>query len=117
MAKARKKISKPVWLKYSESEVKDIILSLIKKTPELTSEKIGLILRDSYGIPTTRIYNFKISAVLKEAGVHRSADLVNLEKKEKGLENHLSKNKKDMKTARSLITIKSRLKRLKECLA
>ena len=42
-----KKIEKPVWLKYTEQEIKDIILSIAKKQPELTAEKIGLILRDN----------------------------------------------------------------------
>ena len=54
--KSSKTIEKPVWLKYTEKEVKEIVLAIAKKQPETTAEKIGLILRDSYGIPKTRIY-------------------------------------------------------------
>ena len=56
------KLAKPVWLKYTEKEVKEIILNIIKKQPEITSEKIGLILRDTFGIPKTKIYGFKIGS-------------------------------------------------------
>ena len=58
------KLEKPVWLKYTEKEVIDIILKLAEKG--LTTEKIGLTLRDQYGIPKVKIYNLKISKVLKK---------------------------------------------------
>ena len=66
MPKAKKtsKIEKPVWLKYTKEEVKAIVLKLADKG--LTAEKIGLTLRDQYGIPKAKIYNLKISKILKE---------------------------------------------------
>jgi ribosomal protein S15P/S13E len=114
---ARSTFKKPVWLKYTEDEVKGIILKLAEKDEKITAEKIGLILRDNYGIPSTRIYNFKIGQVLKAAGKYESPDLKNLEAKNAKLMAHLSKNKQDKKTGRSLIITKAKLKILKENLA
>ena len=42
-AKKSSKTEKPLWLKYSEEEVKSIVLKLANKG--LTAEKIGLVLR------------------------------------------------------------------------
>jgi ribosomal protein S15P/S13E len=116
MPKTKKLDKKPIWLKYTEQEVKDIILNLIKKDPNLTSEKIGLILRDSYGIPKTNIYDFKISHILKQAKLYKNPDLKNLTIKTEKLSKHLEKNKQDKRTARSLIITKAKLKKTKEYL-
>jgi ribosomal protein S15P/S13E len=111
MASAKKSLKKPVWLKYTEDEVREIILKIVEKSPELTSEKIGLILRDNYGIPSTRIYNFKISEVLKKAGKYKCADLKNLEAKKANLESHTKTHIHDQRTKRSLIITKAKLKK------
>src|SRR3972149_6288165 len=103
MVKTKKTYMKPVWLKYTEQEVKDIILKIAERNPNITSEKIGLILRDTYGIPKTKIYRLKISDVLKEKNLYKNPDLKNLEEKILKIENHLEKHKKDKKTKRSLI--------------
>ena len=110
-------LKKPVWLKYTEEEVKEIILKLVEKSPELTAEKIGLILRDNYGIPKTKIYGFKISHVLKQANKYVSPDHKNLMAKAAKLEVHIKKNKGDKKTGRSYIITKAKLKKTKEYLA
>ena len=60
--KQSEELEKPVWLKYTEEEVKAIIQKLAGQG--LTSEKIGLILRDQYGIPKVKIYKIKIKDVL-----------------------------------------------------
>ena len=117
MMNAKKQLKKPVWLKYAETEVKEIILKLAEKDKTLTAEKIGLILRDNYGIPKTKIYGFKISQVLKEANKYESPDLKNLEKKTQKLEKHLAKNHGDKRTGRSLIITKAKLKLTKDYLA
>ncbi len=62
--KLKNKLEKPVWLKYTKEEVEAIILKLANKN--LTSEKIGLVLRDQYGIPGARLYGIKIKQVLVE---------------------------------------------------
>lgn len=113
----KKAIKKPVWLKYTETEVKEIIFRIVEKNPEITSEKIGLILRDNYGIPKTRVYGFKISQVLRENNNYKSPDLNNLREKAEKLKKHIIKNKGDKKTGRSLIITKAKLKKVESYLA
>ena len=114
--KTEKKIEKPVWLKYTEKEVEDIILNIVKNQPELTSEKIGLILRDTYGIPKTKIYGIKISEVLKKAGQYQDPTLINLEKKTEKIESHLEKNKQDKRAMREKARVFSQLRKIKKYL-
>jgi small subunit ribosomal protein S15 len=113
MARAKKqenkKIEKPVWLTYTEEEVKAIILKLSEKG--LTAEKIGLVLRDQYGIPKVKIYNLKISKVLKEKDKYIDPDIKNLDKKLEKVITHYKKNKQDKRAERSLIITKSRSKK------
>jgi small subunit ribosomal protein S15 len=108
MAKSNK-IEKPVWLKYTEKEVEAIILKLADKG--MTSEKIGLTLRDQYGIPKTKIYNIKISKVLKEKGKFVEPTTTNLKAKLEKVIGHYKKNKQDKKAERSLIITKAKLKK------
>jgi len=117
MVTTKTKITKPVWLKYTEKEVKDIIVAIAKKDPEITAEKIGLILRDTYGIPKTKIYKLKIGKVLKEAGLYQEPNLKNLTTKTEKLEAHIKKNNQDKRTKRSLTITKAKLKKTKEYLA
>ena len=108
MAKLKtKEIEKPLWLKYSEEEVKALILKLADKG--LTAEKIGLILRDTYGIPRVNVYGLKIKEVLQER--FQEPTLINLERKVSTLETHVQKNKQDKKSKRSLIISKAKLKK------
>jgi ribosomal protein S15P/S13E len=117
MATAKSTLKKPVWLKYVDSEINEIILKIIEKNPTLTAEKIGLVLRDNYGIPQTKIYSIKISEVLKKAGKYNSPDLENLKNKVKKLEMHLKKNKQDKRTERALIITRAKLKKVEDYLA
>jgi len=110
-------LEKPVWLKYTEQEVKDIILAIAKKDPSLTTEKIGLILRDTYGIPRTHLYNFKISQVLKSTDSYKNPDQKNIKKKVEKLTKHYEKNKQDKKTHRSLMITRAKLKKINDYLA
>lgn len=106
------KSSKPVWLKHTDKEVKEIILKLAKKG--LTSEKIGLALRDTYGIPKTKIYKIKISRVLKENNIYEAPDIKNLSAKLEKLKKHIEKNQQDKKTKRAHIITFAKLKKQKE---
>ena len=117
MAKTQVQLKKPIWLKYTEAEVREIILKTHEKNPELTSEKIGIILRDNYGIPKAKIYGINISQVLKEANKYENPDLKNLETKTSNLNKHLLKNKHDQRTARSFIITQAKLKKVKDYLA
>lgn len=102
-------LEKPVWLKYTEEEVKAIILKLANKG--LTSEKIGLVLRDQYGIPKVKIYNIKIKKVLEEHKKYQDPNVLNLIANTERIEAHYLKNKQDKKSHRSLIISKAKLKK------
>ncbi len=91
---------KPVWLKFNDKDIEAIILKLSKQG--LTSEKIGLALRDTYGIPRAKILGKKISRVLKENNLYEDTDLANLEKKQQVIKSHIEKHKKDEKAKRAL---------------
>ena len=110
--KTTKKIEKPVWLKYTKDEVEAIILKLSDKG--LTTEKIGLTLRDQYGIPKVKIYDLKISKVLKEKFTEPTK--INLQKKLEKIKEHYKKNKQDKKSERSLMITKAKLKKIKDYL-
>src|SRR3989344_5895759 len=109
MSKTKKpsKIEKPVWLKYTEEEVKAIVLKLADKG--LTAEKIGLVLRDQYGIPKVKIYNLKISKILKER--FQEPTNINLKNKLQKIISHYNKNEQDKKAGLSLIITKAKLKK------
>jgi small subunit ribosomal protein S15 len=114
----RKKIQesikeKPVWLKYTEDEVKAIILKLANKGN--TAEKIGLILRDQYGIPNVKLYNLRIKKVLGDK--YKDPNVINLRKKVENIEEHNKQFKHDEKANRSLNISKAFLKKRESYLA
>ena len=112
MSKSKKIIEKPVWLKYTKKEVEAIILKLANK--KITSEKIGLILKDQYGIPKVKLYGIKIKSILKER--YQDPNIINLKKKTGKIEEHFKKNKQDKKAERSLIITRANLKKREEYL-
>lgn len=115
MAKINKQIlDKPVWLKYTAEEIKKIILKLSDKG--LSSEKIGLVLRDQYGIPKVKIYNLKIGKILKDEGNYDEPSKTNLNNKVDKIINHYKKNKQDKNAERSLIITKAKLKKIEDYL-
>jgi len=106
---SEKGIEKPVWLKYTAEEVKAIILKLANKG--MTAEKIGLTLRDQYGIPKTKLYGFKIKKIIKENKEYEEPTNKNLKTKLQKIIGHYKKNKQDKKAERSLIITKAKLKK------
>lgn len=107
--KTSKKIEKPVWLKYTKEEVEEIILKLADKG--LTAEKIGLVLRDQYGIPKVKIYDIKIGKILKEKQKYQEPTNKNLKTKLQKIIEHYKKNKQDKNSERSLMITKAKLKK------
>ncbi|MEK6862055.1 MAG: 30S ribosomal protein S15 [Nanoarchaeota archaeon] len=101
-------LKKPIWLKYTKEEIEDIILKLAEKG--LTAEKIGLMLKNQYGIPRVRLYGLKIGKIM--GGKFKEPTLANLEKKSKKIDEHVKKNKHDRKANRALTITKAKLKRI-----
>ena len=101
------RLEKPVWLKYSENEVRSIILKLADKG--LTAEKIGLVLKDQYGIPKVKLYNFSIKDVLKDK--FQEPTIINLQKKVEKITAHNERYKNDKKAGRAMMITKAKLKK------
>lgn len=105
---------KPYWLKFEPKEVEELVVKMARQG--IDSAKIGLILRDSYGIPSVKtITGKKIQQILKENKIEtQPLELVSLEKKLKSLKKHLEKNKKDMTAKRGLQLTEAKIRRLKK---
>ena len=59
--------SKPEWIEYSTEEIEELILKLTKEGN--STSKIGVILRDQYGIPDVKlITGMKITKILEKHG-------------------------------------------------
>ena len=103
----------PLWVRYKAKEVELLVTKLAKEAN--TSSKIGLILRDSYGIPDVKILVGKsITDILKEKKLNKDIpeDLMALVKKNILVQKHLDANKKDMVAKRGLQLTESKIKRL-----
>lgn len=103
----------PGWVSYKPEEIKALVLKLAKQG--FSSSKIGLILRDSYGIPDVKMNTKqKITKILKENKVYPSIpeDIQNLIKQATKVKKHLENNKKDEVSKRGLTLINSKIQRL-----
>jgi len=109
------KAEKPLWLKLKADEVERIIIDLAKKG--MSTAKIGLVLRDSFGVPNIRlITGKKIEKILDEHGLAKKEvrEIVDLEKRAKALKKHLDKNKKDTRAKRGLQLTEAKIRRLQK---
>jgi len=107
-AKTKPKVS--IKKKLSKDEIKDIIIGLAKQG--ISQEKIGLILRDSYGVPNSKSIG-KMSNILKQSGIAKlPSDLMHLIKNLNTLEKHFEKNKQDKVAKRSIQLTKSKIRKL-----
>src|SRR3989338_410320 len=110
--KPLKKIT-PTWIRYKEKELEFLILKLAKegKSPS----QIGMMLRDTYGIPSTRVITKKrITNILKEKKIlpEIPEDLMALIKKSVLITKHLKENSKDETAKRGLVLTESKIGRL-----
>ena len=112
--KQDKKTEKPVWLKYTADEVRGIIIKLGNKG--MTAEKIGLTLRDQYGIPKVKLFGFKIKQILDEKEKYEDPNVHNLKKNLDRIITHYKKHKGDKKAERSLIITRAKLKKREDYL-
>ena len=105
-------IKKPTWLKLKEDELKKIISDLAPQGKQ--PAQIGLILRDQYGVPTTKLYGKKLKQYLKELGIDSNPELENAEKKFQRLKEHLKTNITDRKAKHKLQKAQTRVNILKK---
>lgn len=114
-AKSTKPIHKstPSWVRYKDKEVEMIVTKLAKegKSPS----QIGLILRDSYGIPDIKtLIGESITQIMekKDVASKMPADMTDLIKKAIAVRKHLEENGQDKTAKRGLILTESKIKRL-----
>ena len=101
------------WVTYSPKEVEEIVLKLSRQG--MQSAKIGLVLRDQYGIPSVKAVKSKpVTTILKsnKAYPELPEDMLNLLKKAVNLRFHLQKSRKDYTSYRGLELTESKIRRL-----
>lgn len=104
---------KHTWQSYDKNEIKQLIVKLAKA--QNSSSKIGLILRDSYGIPDVKqAAGATITKILAEEKLlpKLPEDMLDLVKKYIKITKHLGSNKKDRPSLRGMQLTESKIKRL-----
>lgn len=107
------KKTEPVWLRYGSKETEQLVIKLSKAGK--TASEIGIILRDSYGIPSVKtVTKKKVNQILNENSLMPKLpyDLLALIKKEIALMKHVDVNKKDMTAMRGITLTDSKIRRL-----
>ncbi len=103
----------PSWPTMSKKELEMLIVKLIKEGNN--ASKIGIMLRDSYGIPDARVVLGRtIGAVIDEKKLTPKLpdDISSLMRRTIVLRKHLELNRKDMPAKRGLQLTESKIKRL-----
>lgn len=105
--------SAPAWVPMLPREVESKVVELAKegKQPAV----IGLILRDSYGIPSVQeVTGKKVVQILRDAGITGKLpqDLQNLVRRAIHLQEHLSGNTNDLHNLRGLELMEARIRGL-----
>ena len=106
---------KPSWLKLDKKKIEELIIKFHKEGK--SASEIGMILRDSYGVPSIKfLTNKKTKQILIEKGFkeikENPEDLMDLIKRTVALKKHFEKNKKDMTAKRGLQLTESKIHRL-----
>lgn len=100
----------PSWCRYTSEEVEALVIKLAREGN--SQSKIGVILRDQYGIPLTKTVTGKgVSDILKENNLSPSVpeDLDALLRKAAQLLAHLNRNRSDAYNRRSVQVIESKI--------
>lgn len=103
----------PEWMTYSADEVEEVIEKLAKGGN--SPSKVGLILRDQYGIPQVSAITGKtVTRILKEKKLAYKIpeDLRNLIQRATNLRRHLKDHGKDKHSSYGLKLIESKIHRL-----
>jgi small subunit ribosomal protein S15 len=95
------KPKKPEWIKMKAAELEKIVVDLYKEGN--STAKIGLILRDKYGVPKAKLLGRKITKILNEAKVALRSEKQVIESGIAKLNAHIAKNKHDQPAKKRLI--------------
>jgi len=104
---------KLTWIRYDPKTIEQLVVKLARagNKPSI----IGLILRDTYGVPDVKsLTNKSITQILKENNLLTKLpeDLISLIKKDIQIMKHLELHKKDMPAKRGLLLTESKINRL-----
>ncbi len=102
----------PEWALLDAGEVGDTVLAL--RNQGLTPSRIGMALRDRYGVPSARLAGKRVTEFLAEKGAAPKIpeDLAALLGRAVRLHKHLSSFKKDTHNRRNLRRVESKIRRL-----
>lgn len=103
----------PSWIRYKAKEVELLIAKLAKDGK--SSSQIGLLLRDTYGIPNAHALCGKsISSILNEKKLMPDVpeDMTAMFRRYAAIRKHLENNKHDQTAARGLHLAESKINRL-----
>lgn len=103
----------PEWVPLTSAEIEAKVGELAKEGH--TSARIGLILRDQYGVPLTKTVTGKsVTQIMKDNGDMGPLpeDLTNLMRKAVRIGEHLNHNPKDIHNQRGLQLVEAKILRL-----
>ena len=101
------------WVIYKPKEIEELVIKLSKQ--DMAPSKVGLILRDSYGIPDVKLLTKKkITKILETNNIKPNLpeDLTSLIKRQIEILKHLENNHKDQTAKRGLRLTESKINRL-----
>jgi len=105
--------TQPAWIPLKSKEIEMLIVKLARDG--FSASKIGIALRDEYGVPSVKqITTKRISEILleKQLRVDIPEDLMALMRRAVLVRKHMSENKKDMTAKRGLQLTESKIRRL-----
>ncbi len=105
----------PEWVNQTPEEIESKIVELAKQG--LSSAMIGTTLRDTYGIPSTKlIIKQKITDIMRRENVYPEypEDFRNLVRRALALRRHLDGHPKDLHSRYGLQKIESKIRRLQK---
>ncbi len=105
--------TKKTWVRYGKKEIELLIPKLAKAGNN--SAKIGIVLRDMYGIPDIKqIIGRSVSDVLKENKLEAEIpdDLMSLMRRSILIKKHLENNRQDEVATRGLHLTESKIRKL-----
>ena len=105
----------PEWVNQTPEEIENKIVELAKQG--LSSAMIGTTLRDTYGIPSTKlIIKQKITEIMRRENVYPEypEDFRNLVRRAMALRRHLDGHPKDLHSRYGLQKLESKIRRLQK---
>lgn len=105
--------SNKTWIRYKPKEIETMVTKLAREG--LQAARIGLALRDNYGIPRVKdVVGKTITTILKERGLAKELpeDFLALVKKAVGIRKHLEENKQDKTALRGMQLTDAKIRRL-----